>query len=176
MKLKTLLLITVLSSLFITSCGLEDNPIIGVDGVEKSDLTTPLFLAYDNTLDKSTKKIWAFNETEAAKGTITVVDNSTLRIKAEWFFESWSFANKKLTLKSKDETQRTYDLNQVSVLSYNAIAFGTTYVCIPSTNKTLDGVRYEDDWFNHGLTRQAFWDALRKSYEDGSNVEIKFTK
>lgn len=172
MKHSVLLLTAVLCSLFITSCGLDDNPIIGVNEVEKSDLTTPLFLAFDNTLDKSTKKIWAFNETEAVKGTVTVEDNTTLRVKTEWFFDSWSYASRKLTLKNKDG-QKTYDLNQVSVLSYNAISFGTTYVCIPSSNKSLDGVRYEDDWYNHGLTRQAFWDALRKSYEEGINVDIK---
>ena len=166
-------LIAVICCLFMSSCG-EDNPIIGLGDVEKSDLTGPWFLAYDNTLDEPTKKIWAFNETEAAKGSITLVDKSTLRITTDWFFNSWTLANKQLTLEG--ENKKVYDLKQVSVLSYTAIAFGTTYVCIPSTNKGLNGIRYEDDWSKGGLTRNAFWEALRKSYTEGTSVDIKLNK
>ena len=163
-------LVAVLFSIFMSSCG--DNPILDVDDVEKSDLTTPLFLAFDNTLDKSEKSIWAFNDNEAAKGTITVMDNDILRIKTDWYFDSWSLTGKKLTLVS-DGNKRTYDLNQVSVLGYNAIAFGSAYVCIPSTNKGISGVRYDDDWYNRGLTKAAFWEALRKSFTQNTSVDIK---
>ena len=70
-------------------------------------------------------------------------------------------------------TRPTYELNQVSVLGYNAISFGTTYVCTPSTNKGINGVRYDDDWYNRGLTKAAFWDALRKSYTQNMTVDIQ---
>ena len=168
-------LIAMICSIFMTSCGIDNNPLLGMDDVETSDLTTPLFLSYDNTLDKSEKKIWAFNNTEVVKGTITVVGDDVLRVKADWFFNSWSLSGKKLTLSSED-MNKTYDLRQVSLLSYNAIAFGTTYVCIPSTNKSLDGVRYEDDWHTRGLTKNAFWEAFRQSYAEGTSVDITLTK
>ena len=113
MKRYFLPLVAVLFSIFMSSCG--DNPILDVDQVEKSDLTTPLFLAYDNTLDKSDKKVWAFNETEAAKATITVMDNGNLRIKTDWYFDSWSYSGKILSLVS-EANKKTYELNQVSVL------------------------------------------------------------
>ena len=71
MKRFLLPLIALVLSLFATSCG--DNPILDVKEVTKSDLTSPLFLAFDNTLDEPVKKIWAFNDKEAVKGTITVV-------------------------------------------------------------------------------------------------------
>ena len=161
--------VALILSIFMSSCG--DNPILDVDDVEKSDLTTPLFLAFDNTLDKSEKKIWAFNENEAAKGTITVVNNNTLRINTDWYFDSWSLSGRKLTLVS-ESNKRTFDLNQVSVLGYNAISLGTSYVCIPSTNKGLDGVLYEDEWYSRGLTKAAFWEALRKAYADKTSVDI----
>lgn len=167
-------LVAVILCLFTVSCG--DNPILDVNQVEKSDLTSPLFLAFDNTLDKSTKKIWAFSDAEAVKGTITVVGTDVLSVNAEWYFTSWSLSGKILTLNEKDGNKRTYELNQVSVLGYNAISFGTAYVCIPSTNRGLDGVRYEDDWYNRGLTDKIFWDAMRKSYEIRANVEIKLNK
>ena len=167
-------LIAIICCIFLSSCG-SDNPIFDVADVEKSDLTTPLFLAFDNTLDKSEKKIWAFNETEAAKGTITVVGSDILRIKTDWYFGSWSLSGLRLSL-TAENNNKTYDLKQVKVLTYNAIAFGTTYVCIPSNNKGLDGVRYEDDWLNRGLTKSAFWDALRESYTEGTSVDIKLTK
>ena len=163
-------LVAVIFSIFMSSCG--DNPILDVDQVEKSDLTTPLFLAYDNTLDKSDKKIWAFNETEAAKGTITVMDNGNLRIKTDWYFDSWSYTGKTLSLVS-ETNKKTYELNKVSVLGYNAISFGTTYVCTPSTNWSINGKRVEEDWYSRGLTNSAFWDALRKSYTDNISVDIK---
>ena len=163
-------LIAVLFSIFMSSCG--DNPILDLDGVEKSDLTTPLFLAYDNTLDKSDKKVWAFNETQAAKAEITVMNNGNLRIKTDWYFDSWSYSGKILSLVS-ETNKKTYELNQVSVLGYNAISFGTTYVCTPSTNKGINGVRYDDDWYNRGLTKAAFWDALRKSYTQNMTVDIQ---
>lgn len=163
-------LVAVIFSIFMSSCG--DNPILDVEKVEKSDLTTPLFLAYDNTLDKSDKKIWAFNETEAAKGTITVMDNGNLRIKTDWYFGSWSYSGKILSLVSETD-KKTYELNQVSVLGYNAISFGTTYVCMPSTNWSINGKRVEEDWYSRGLTNSAFWDALRKSYTDNISVDIK---
>ena len=118
------------------------------------------------------KKIWAFNEKEAVKGTISVVNDDLLRFKAEWYFESWSYSGRTLTL-TGDENKKTYDLTQVALLGYNAIAFGTAYVCVPSTSKGLDGIRYEDDWYNRGLTENAFWEAMRSSYADGTNIDFK---
>ena len=110
-------LVAVVFSIFMSSCG--DNPILDMDQVEKSDLTTPLFLAYDNTLDKSDKKVWAFNETQAAKAEITVMNNGNLRIKTDWYFDSWSYSGKILSLVS-ESNKKTYELNQVSVLGYKA--------------------------------------------------------
>lgn len=172
MRYYLLPLIAIVFSLFGTSCG--DNPILDVNDVTKADLTTPLFLAFDNTLDKPTKKIWAFNETEAVKGTITLEGNDILRVNVDWFFSSWNLANMTLTLDG--EIKKYYDLKQVSVLNYSAIAFGTTYVCVPSTNKGLNGVRYEDEWFNSGLTRAMFWEALHKAHTQGTSVDIKLNK
>lgn len=163
-------LIAVVFSIFMSSC--ENNPILNVNDVQKSDLTNPLFLAFDNTLDSNNKKIWAFNDNEAAKGTISVIDDNTLRLKTDWYFDTWSLSGNRLTL-GTGENKRTYDLKQASVIGYSAIAFGTTYVCTPSSNKSLDGIRYEEDWFSRGLTINAFWEALRKSYTDGTNVDIK---
>ncbi len=164
-------LIAVVFSIFMSSCT-ENNPLLNVNDVQKSDLTNPLFLAFDNTLDSSVKKIWAFNDNEAAKGTISVIDDNILRVKTDWYFDTWSLSGYRLTL-GTGENKRTYDLKQASVLGYSAIAFGTTYVCTPSSNKSLDGMRYEEEWFSRGLTVNAFWEALRKSYTDGTNVDIK---
>lgn len=175
MKKCLFVLTSVVFSMFLmmglNSCGLTDNPILGLDDVEKSDLTTPLFLSYDNTMDKSTKKIWAFNATQAAKGTITVVGSDLLRIQADALYASWSITGKKITLGE----EKVYDIKKVQVFNYNAIAF-SGYICIPSSNKSLDGYYYEDEWMSHGLTPQAFWDALNKSYLDGKYVEIKLKK
>ena len=170
MKRYLLPLIAVVISLFATSCG--DNPVLDVKEVVKTDLTNPLFLAFDNTLDAPVKKVWAFNEKEAVKGTISVVNDDLLRFKAEWYFGSWSYSGRTLTL-TGDENKKTYELTQVALLGYNAIAFGTAYVCVPSTSKGLDGIRYEDDWYNRGLTENAFWEAMRSSYADGTNVDFK---
>ena len=148
----------------LNSCGITDD-LLDVDDVEKSDLTSPMFLAYDNTLDKGTKKIWAFNATEAAKGTITVVSDKILKISAIDFYNSWNITGKKITLGE----EKTYDIKQVQVLGYNAIAF-SGYICIPSSNRSLDGKRYEDDWRARGLTTQAFWNALRESYDKGGEA------
>ncbi len=167
-------LIAVFCSIFMTSCG-EDNPILGVKDVTKADLTTPLFFAYDNTLDKDVKKIWAFNDTEAAKGTITVVGDNILRINTEWYYDIWTYSGSKLTL-GKEENKRTYDLKKVTVLGYDAISFGTTYVCTPSSNKSIDGVAYESNWYSRGLTDNAFWDAIRKSKVENTDVDITLTK
>ena len=151
----------------VNSCGITDE-ILDVENVEKSNLTNPLFLSYDNTLDSKTKKIWAFNANEAAQATITMVSNKILRINTKLFFDSWSISGKKITLGDS----KTYDIKKVTVLSYDAIAFGG-YICIPSTNKSLDGNRYEDDWFAGGLTNQIFWNALRESYsKNGEDVDI----
>ena len=173
MKHYLFLLITVVCSLFLTSCG-EDS-ILGVKAVEKTDLTTPLFLAFDNTLDSDVKKIWAFNETEAVKGTITEVGENILRVNTDWYYDSWSYTSNRLTL-GKDESKKTYDLAKVTVLGYEAISFGKTYVCIPSTNRTIDGTNYESDWYSRGLTNKAFWEALRKSHADGASVDIQLNK
>lgn len=173
MKRFLLSLITVVLCLFVTSCGNES--ILDVKEVAKSELTTPLFLAFDNSLDEPVKKIWAFNEKEAVKGTITVVDDNLLRFKTEWYFGSWSYSGRTLTL-TGDENKKTYDLTQVTVLGYKAIAFGTAYVCVPSTNQSLSGVRYEEDWYNRGLTSKAFWEAMRASGVDGSSVDFKLQK
>ena len=81
----------------VNSCGITDE-ILDVENVEKSDLTNPLFLSYDNTLDSKTKKIWAFNANEAAQATITMVSNKILRINTKLFFDSWSISGKKITL------------------------------------------------------------------------------
>lgn len=166
-------LVAIVISLFMTSCG--DNPIVDVKEVAKSDLTTPLFLAFDNTLDEPVKKIWAFNDKEAVKGTITVVNDKLLRFKAEWFFSSWSYSGMTLNLTS-DDNKKTYELHQVSVLGYKAISFGTAYVCIPSTNKGIDGICYQEDWFSRGLTASAFWEAMRKSSVDGTTVDFTLNK
>ena len=152
-----------------TSCG--DNPILALDDVEKSDLTSPLYLAYDNSQDSNTKKIWAFNNTEAAMGTVTVVENTYLRIKTDLYYDSWNISGKKLNLGDK----KSYDIKKVVVLSYNAISFGG-YICIPSSYRTLDGANYENEWYSRGLTDQAFWDALRKSNEENASVDIKLNK
>ncbi len=167
-------LIAVVFSIFATSCG--DNPIVNVNEVQKSDLTSPLFLSFDNTLDKPTKKVWSFNNTEAVKGTITIVDDDILRISTEWYFNSWSLSGIRLTLNDQDGDTRTYDLSQVSILGYNAIGFGTTYVCIPSSNKGIDGTQYEQEWFSRGLTVNALWDAYRMSYSQRKTVDIKLNK
>ena len=154
----------------ITSCGIADE-ILDLDNVEKTDLTNPLFLAYDNTLDSKTKKIWAFNATEAVQATITVESDQILIINTKLYFDNWSISGKKITLGDS----KSYEMKRVSVLGYNAIAIGG-YICIPSTNKSLDGKRYEDDWFSRGLTEQAFWDALRTSYQDNANYQITLNK
>lgn len=171
-------LITIICSIFMTSCG-SDSPIFNMDDVEKSDLTTPLFLAYDNTLDKNEKLIWAFNETEAVKGTITVVDNGVLRFKSVLFYNTWSYSNKRLTL-GQDEGMQYYDLKKVSVLGYDAIAFadGTKiiYTCTPSTNWSINGSRVEENWLTHGLTRAKFWDAFRQSNAEKTEVDVYLTK
>lgn len=172
MKRCLLPMIAVLLGLFATSCG--DNPILDLKEVTKSDLTTPLFLAFDNTLDEPVKKIWAFNDREAAKGTITVVGDDILRISCEWYFASWNYSGRTLSLTG--DNKKTYELTQVSVLGYSGIAFGTTYVCIPSTNRGINGTRYEDDWYSRGLTDNAFWDALRKSNADVTPVDIRLNK
>ena len=173
MKRFLLPLIALVLSLFATSCG--DNPILDVKEVTKSDLTSPLFLAFDNTLDEPVKKICAFNDKEAVKGTITVVSDDLLRIKSEWYFTSWSYSGKILSL-TNDTEKKTYELNQVSVLGYNAISFGTTYVCVPSSNKSISGARYEDDWYSRGLNSNTFWEAIRKSNADGASVDFKLNK
>ena len=173
MKNYLLPLIAVAFSLFLSSCG--DNPVLDVKEVTKSDLTTPLFLAFDNTLGEPNKKIWAFNESEAVKGTITVVNDDLLRVKTEWYFKSWTYSGRNLTL-TGDNIKKTYELFEVSVLGYRGISFGTTYVCVPSTNKSIDGVNYEVEWYNRGLTANAFWDALRKSNDEGTIVDIKLNK
>jgi len=162
---------TLFLTLGLNSCG-TDNPLLGVDEVEVADLTSPLFMAYDNTLDKNTKLFWAFTQTEAAKGSITV-KGDTLTIKTDWFFNSWKLSSRKLYL---GDEGRSYDLKIVSVLSYQAITFGGTYVCIPSSNKTIDGVNLEERWYSKGLTRQLFWDAIHKSYDDKAGVDIKLSK
>lgn len=170
MKHYLFLSVAILCSIFMSSCGVDD--VVGVDDVQKSDLTSPLFLAYDNTLDQTEKKIWAFNETEAVKGTITVVGDNILRVKSDWFFNSWNLSGLRLTLTGTD-INKNYDLKQVKVLTYYAIAFGTSYVCIPSSNKGLDGVRYEEVWNSRGLTNTKFWEALRKSNAENTSVDIK---
>lgn len=170
MRLYLFPLIAVVFSIFMSSCT-ENNPIMNMNDVQKTDLTNPLFLAYDNTLDSNNKKIWAFNDKEAVKGTISVIDDNTLRVKTDWYFDTWSLSGYKLTL-GTGENKRTYDLKQASVLGNSAIVFGTTYVCTPSSNKSLDGKRYEEDWFSRGLTINAFWEALRKSYTDGVSVDL----
>ncbi len=171
MKHYFLPLFAVLFSLFATSCG--DNSILDVNQVVKTDLTSPLFLAFDNTLDKPTKKIWAFNVSEAAKGTIALEDNHILRVNTEWYFKSWSLSGPRLTLIDQSDNKKTYDLSQVSVLGYNAIAFSTNYVCIPSSNRGIDGEQFEEEWLRRGVTDNVLWDALRKSYDEGSTVNIK---
>lgn len=175
MKKCLFVLTSVVFSVFLmmglNSCGLTDNPILGVDDVEKSDLTTPLFLSYDDTMDKGTKKIWAFSATEAAKGTITVIGSDILRIKADALYNSWSISGKKITLGE----EKVYDIKKVQVFNYNAIAF-SGYICIPSSNKSLNGNYYEDEWMSRGLTLQAFWDALNKSYLEGEAVDIMLKK
>jgi hypothetical protein len=174
MKKNYFTLAAIVCSLFLamvfSSCG-KDNPLLNLDDVVKSDLTGPLFLAYDNTLGATTKKIWAFNETEAAKGTITVVGDDILRIQTDWFFSSWSYVGNNLTLKG--EETKSYNLKKVNVLTYSAIAFSNNYVCIPSSNRSIDNVNYENEWLNRGLTKQAFWDALRKSNAEKTSVDIK---
>ena len=154
----------------LNSCGIADD-ILDLENVEKSDLTNPLFLAYDNTLDSKTKKVWVFNATEAVQATITMQTDQILTISTKLYFDTWSISVKKITLGDS----KTYDMKRVSVLGYDAIAIGG-YICIPSTNKSLDGKRYEDDWFSRGLTEQAFWDALRKSYQNNDNVQITLNK
>lgn len=173
MKHYLLPLIAVLFSLFATSCG--DNSILDVNQVEKTDLTSPLFLAFDNTIDKPTKKIWAFNVSEAAKGTITLGD-TFLSVNTEWYFKSWSLSGPRLTLIDQSDNKKTYDLSQVSVLGYNAIAFSTSYVCIPSTNRGLDGEQVEEELLRHGVTDNVLWEVLRKSYEEGCSLTIKLNK
>lgn len=174
MKKYLFALTALVCGLFLTmsfnSCGLDDD-ILDVDDVEKSDLTNPLFLAYDNTIDNPTKKIWAFNNTEAVMGTISVVGDDILRINTEAYYDSWSISDKKIHLGDK----KSYGIKKVVVLGYNAIAF-SNYICIPSSNKSLDGAHYEDEWLHRGLTEQAFWDALRKSNAENINVDIKLNK
>ena len=151
----------------VQSCGITDE-ILDLGNVEKADLTNPLFLSYDNTMDSKTKKVWAFNATEAAQATITVVSDKKLCINTKLYFESWSISGKKITLGES----KTYDMKKVTVLSYDAIKIGG-YICIPSTNKSLDGKYYEDEWFASGLTTQQFWNALRESYsKEGESVDI----
>lgn len=174
MKHYYLPLIAVLFSLFATSCG--DNSILDVDRVVKTDLTSPLFLAFDNTIDKPTKKIWAFNVSEAAKGTIAIVGNDVLRVNTEWYFKSWSLSGPRLTLIDQNDNKKTYDLSQVRVLGYNAIAFSTSYVCIPSSNRGIDGEPLEEELLRHGVTDNVLWEVLRKSYEEGSTLDIKLNK
>jgi hypothetical protein len=174
MKKYLFALTAIVCGLFLTmslnSCGIDDD-ILDVDDVEKTDLTYPLFLAYDNTIDSNTKKIWAFNDTEAAMGTVSLVGSDVLRIRTEAFYNSWSISNKKINLGDK----KSYGIKKVIVLGYNAIAF-SNYICIPSSNKSLDGAHYEDEWFRRGLTEQAFWDALHKSNTENINVDIKLDK
>jgi hypothetical protein len=103
------------------------------------------------------------------------VNDDLLRIKTEWYFKSWTYSGRNLTL-TGDNIKKTYELFEVSVLGYRGISFGTTYVCVPSTNKSIDGVNYEVEWYNRGLTANAFWDALRKSNDEGTIVDIKLNK
>ena len=152
----------------VNSCGITDE-LLDLDSVDKMDLTNPLFLAYDNTLDSSPKKIWAFTSTEAAQATITVVSDNTLRINTKLLFDSWSISGKKIILGDK----KTYDMKKVSVLNYDAIMIGG-YICIPSTNKSLDGKHYESDWYSRGLTDQTFWNALHESYAQEAAMLISY--
>lgn len=169
MKKLSFLFLAMICCLFVgltlTACG-DDDPII-TNNVEKTELTTPLFL-YENPGSVISSIVngftfWSFNGTKAAECSIMLIGTKAYLL-CNRYEDSWSIANGKLTIGSSD-----FIVTSVNLLGVKAYMFDTkTY--FPS-NVKVAGIKAED-LFTKDFTKERLWQVIEKSKASGQREPL----
>ena len=153
----------------LTSCG-DDEPIIS-NNVQKTELTTPLFLWENPGTDLIGTIVngftfWSFNESKAAECSIILVGTKP-HLLCDRYEESWNLADGKLLLGGSSFTITKVNLEFLKVRAYKF--GGKTYF---DSNMTVAGVKAEDI-FTKGITKEQLWQVIEKSNVSGKPEPLK---
>ncbi len=149
------LLICLLASFTLTSCGNDDEP--KISSVSKSDLTTPWLLidVENSTNDKI--RFYAFDDKRVAYGILSEDKEENVFIEDAIIYSSWELNGKKLTLGANVPIT----VEKVSRNGVYGFQFGNI-IYIPS-NVIYQGVSIEDAFKAYGISRASFWTMIEKA-------------
>ena len=160
------LICSIFMGMSLSSCG-DDEPIITND-IQKSELTTPLFLfekPSTSVADILTNgfTFWAFTENKAAECAFVFV-NTKLHLRCDRYEENWSLGNGTINLGGTGSI-----ITRITALNVKAyMFFNKTYF---ASNMTVAGVKAEDI-LPKGYTREQLWQAIDNSKATGQLVPI----
>lgn len=146
----------------LTSCG-DDDPII-TNNVQKTELTTPLFMYEKPSTDLATTIVngftfLSFTDTKVAECSIVLV-NGKPHLRCHGYEESWNIADGKLNIGSK-----TFAITRAKVLGVSAYFIGTkTYF---ASNMSVVNIKAED-LFTKGFTKERLWQVIDKAHASGN--------
>ena len=160
------LIFSIIMGMSLTSCG-DDGPVIS-NNVEKSELTSPLFMYEKPSTDLASTIIngftfWSFTESKAADCSIVLM-NTKPYLRCNRYEESWNIADGKLTLGST-----SYIVTKINALGVKAYTFGNNVYF--ASNMTVVGIRAEDI-FTKGFTKERLWNVIEKAKAAGQPVPL----
>ena len=150
----------------LVSCG-DDEPLIS-NNVEKTELTTPLFLFEKPSTDLATTitkgfTFWSFTDDKAAECSIVFV-NTKPHLRCNKYVESWNMGDGKISLGGSSNT-----IVKGSALGVRAYIIGTTIYF--ASNMNVAGIKAED-LFTKGYTKEQLWKIIDKAKAEGQPVLI----
>lgn len=162
------LIFSIIMGMSLTSCG-DDGPVIS-NNVEKSELTSPLFMYEKPSTDLASTIIngftfWSFTESKAADCSIVLM-NTKPYLRCNRYEESWNIADGKLALGGSNYTITKVDLKGFGV---KAFLFGNKYYF--ASNMTVVGIKAEDI-FTKGFTKERLWNVIEKAKAAGQPVPL----
>ena len=160
------LICSIIMGMSLTSCG-DDGPVIS-NNVEKSELTSPLFMYEKPSTDLASTIIngftfWSFSDSKAAECTILLV-NTKPHLRCNRYENSWSLAQGNITFGSSN-----YNITKINALGVKAYMIGTKVYF--ASNLTVAGVRAED-LFTKGFTKERLWTVIEKAKAAGQPVPL----
>ncbi len=150
----------------LTSCSDDDEPIIK-SNIEKTELTTPMFL-FENPQSGVVSSItngfsfWTFTADKAAYGNLSFVGNRAV-LKCSEMYNTWSLTDGRLNL--GEGTSYGQSIKEVNVLGVKAFTIGLK-VYIPS-NLSVAGFKGESVFINLSVDKEKLWRGLEKARQDG---------
>lgn len=166
-KLSVLFVSFVIMGMSLASCG-DDEPILS-NNVEKTELTSPLFLFEKPSTDLASTIVkgftfWSFTDDKAAECSIVYLSGKP-HLRCNKYVDNWSIADGKITLGSNSSS-----FVKGSALGVKAYVMGTTIYF--ASNMNVAGLKAED-LFTKGYTKAQLWAVIDKAKTEAQPVPLE---